>query len=417
MVDEFKPLIRNSKFVLIWISQILSQLTIHIMNFLLLIRLFAVTGSAIATSLLWVAYALPAILIGPLAAATVDMVDRRKMLMVTNLLQSLTILGYAFLHETRFFLLYGVAFMYSLLNQFYVPAEAAAIPSVVPKKYLPLANGLFLLTQQGALVVGFGIAGTLSHLLGFSNALFLGAAFLFLAFISVSFLPELKVEETVPAKFEEAVVRFFTRITEGYHFIKEEKGILPPFLLLIGIQVSLAMMLVNVPVFATDLLEISANAVGTLIVVPTGLGAGLGALIIPKLLRRGLRKKRVIEYSLMPLSFLMLFLGFIVPEFGGSLKLLLGTVSLFLIGLTFVGLLIPTQTYLQEATPGGLRGRVFGNFWFLVTIATIVPVIFSGTITELLGVRSLFLILGGLALTVLILSKRYGQRIIENGTI
>lgn len=416
-MEEFKPLIKNSKFVYIWLSQILSQLTISIMNFLFLIRLFAVTGSAIATSLLWVSYALPAILIGPFAAASVDMVDRRKILMVTNLLQALTIFAYAFLHETRFFLLYGVAFIYSFLNQFYVPAESASIPAVVPKKYLAYANGLFFLTQQGALIVGFGVAGVLNHFLGFTNALYLGSSFLFLAFISVSFLPKLKVKEIVPTNLEEAIVRFFSRISEGYYFIKGQKGILFPFLLLIAIQIATAMVIVNAPVMATELLKISTNSIGILLVIPAGLGAGLGALIIPKLLRRGLRKKRVIEYSLMAISFLMLFLGFIVPELRGSLKLFLGALSCFLIGLTFVGLLIPSQTYLQEATPGGLQGRVFGNFWFLATIATILPVIFSGTLTELLGVKSLFLILGGFSLTGLVLSKRYGQRIIENGTI
>ncbi|MEK7113188.1 MAG: MFS transporter, partial [Patescibacteria group bacterium] len=223
MVDEFKPLIRNSRFIHIWTSQILSQLTIHIMNFLLLIRLFAITGSTIATSLLWVAYALPAILIGPIAAASVDMVDRRKMLMITNLAQSLTIFTYAFLHETRFFLLYGIAFIYSLLNQFYVPAEAASIPSVVSKKYLAYANGLFFLTQQGALVLGFGVAGILNQVLGYTNSLYLCAAFLFVAFVSVSFLPQMKVEDEVPRGLEEAIIGFFTRISEGYYFIKEHR--------------------------------------------------------------------------------------------------------------------------------------------------------------------------------------------------
>lgn len=417
MVDEFKPLIRNSKFVLIWFSQILSQLTIHIMNFLLLIRLFAITGSTIATSLLWVAYALPAILIGPIAAASVDMVDRRRMLMITNLLQALAIFSYALLHETRFFLLYGIAFIYSLLNQFYLPAESAAIPSVVPKKYLAYANGLFFLTQQGALVLGFGFAGILNHFLGFTNALYLCSFFLFLAFVSVSFLPKLKVEEELPSGLEEAIIRFFARISEGYRFIKERKEILFPFLLLIVIQVSIAMVVVNVPLLATEILEISTNSIGTLIVVPAGIGAGLGGFIIPKILRKGIRKKIVIEYSLMSLGFLLLTLGFIIPEIASGLRVTLGALNALALGFSLVGILIPAQTFLQEATPGGMTGRVFGNFWFLGTIATIVPVIFSGTLTELLGVRSLFLILGALSTVALILSKRYGQKIIQNEEI
>ena len=387
------------------------------MNFLLLIRLFTITGSAIATSLLWVSYAIPAILIGPLAAAVVDMTDRRKMLMVTNLLQALSILAYAFLHETRFFLLYGVVFVYSLLNQFYVPAESASIPSVVRSKHLPYANGLFLLTQQGAMVLGFGIAGILNHFLGFTNSLFLCAAFLFAAFISVSFLPELKVEAVVPRNIEQAIVAFFRRISEGYYFIKSEKGVLPPFLLLIASQVASAMVIVNVPVLATEIFKVSANSIGTLIAVPAGLGAGLGAIVIPKLLRKGLRKKVVIENSLMALGILMLMLGFLVPEIPGGFRIASGVIFSFFSGLSFIGLIIPSQTFLQEATPGGMRGRVFGNFWFLLTIATVLPVVFSGTLTELLGVRSLFLILAGFAVAGLIMSKKYGQRILENGSI
>lgn len=415
-MEEFKPLIKNSKFVYVWLSQILSQLTISIMNFLLLTRLFAVTGSAIATSLLWVAYALPAILIGPFAAASVDLFDKRKMLMITNLLQSATIFGYALVHETKFFLLYGVAFTYSLLNQFYVPAEAASIPSVVPKKHLPYANGLFLVTQQGALIVGFGIAGALNHWLGYSNSIFLAAGLLFLAFVSVSFLPELKAQqEETPKTFQQAVEHFFESIVEGYHFIKEQKSILAPFLLLIGLQIASAVVVVNIPVVATELLGVSPNAAGTLIIVPAGIGAIIAAILVPKLLRAGVRKKQIMETSFMALGLLLVLLAFLVPEVPGGLRLLFSGTITALIGLAFVAILIPAQTYLQEATPGGLRGRVFGNFWFLLTIATLLPVMFSGAITELLGIRTLLVIVAGLALSALIFSKRYGQKMIENG--
>ncbi len=78
MLKDFKPVVKNKNFVYIWISQIFSQLTINIMNFVLLIKLFEVTGSAISTSMLWVAYSLPAILIGPVASALTDMWDKRK---------------------------------------------------------------------------------------------------------------------------------------------------------------------------------------------------------------------------------------------------------------------------------------------------------------------------------------------------
>lgn len=413
---DFKLLIKNTKFGYLWASQILSQLTINVMNFLLLVKLFNYTGSTIATSFLWVAYALPAILIGPFAAALVDMMDRRKMLMITNLLQALTIFLYAFLHERKVFLLYGVVLSYSFLNQFYVPAESASLPSLVKKGVLPHANGLFFLTQQVALVLGFGLAGVLNHFLGFKKSLFLAAFFLFMAFVSVSFLPKMETEEKIPRKLEDALVKFFVRIMEGYRFIKDRKEILVPFLLLMGLQIALAIIVVNVPAFATTIFNVSVDTAGVLIVVPAGVGAGLAALFVPRLLKSGWRKKKAIEVFLMLLILTLLSFVFVTPELEGMVKYIVGVVIIITSGVSFVGITIPAQTYLQEATPGGLRGRVFGNFWFLVTVATIFPVIFSGAITEVFGVKLMLFILGVFAVAALFFSKKYGQAIIDNGS-
>src|SRR4030043_2133071 len=114
-MQDFKEIIKNKNFLYLWSSQILSQLSINVMNFLLLIKLFSETGSTIATSLLWVAWAVPAIVIGPFAAASVDIVERRKILIISNILQALTILFYVFVHQIRFFIIYGVVLIYSFL--------------------------------------------------------------------------------------------------------------------------------------------------------------------------------------------------------------------------------------------------------------------------------------------------------------
>ncbi len=414
MLADFIPLIKNKNFRFLWTSQVLSQITINIMNFLLLIRLFNNTGSTIATSLLWVAYALPAIIIGPFAAASVDMFDRRKLLMITNFLQSAIIFFYALSHRTSIFLLYGVAMSYSFLNQFYVPAELATMPSIVQKKNLSHANGLFFLTQTASLIFGFGVAGILNFFLGFSTTLYLCALFLFIAYLAVTFLPKMPQKESVPTKFESAFINFFKRIIEGYRFIRGRKSVLFPFLLLMALQVSIAVVVVNVPVLATDILQMPVESSGLAIVVPVGVGTALGAVIFPKLLKQGWRKKKTIEISLMVLITAIFLLAFAIPTITNLSRIFLGIMMLLITGLSFVGILIPTQTFLQETTPGGLRGRVFGNYWFLVTIATIFPVIFSGAITEVFNIRILYLILSALGLSVLLFSKKYGQMIIDN---
>ena len=407
MFAEYKAVLKNSNFIYLWSSQILSQVTINIMNYLLLIRIFNLTGSSLATSFMWVSYALPGIFAGPIGAAAVDLISRRKILMTTNIFQALSILILVFFHQQSFYLLFVTVFMYSLFNQFYIPAESASLPSLVSKKKLPLANSLFLITQQGAIILGYGIAGILQKMLGFETSLYLTASLMALAFISVSFLPEIKSDVKLPQSFEENVILFFKKIYEGYLFIKSQNKILIPFLLLIALQIIVSVVVINVPVLATEIIKISVNLAGAVIIVPVGIGAIIGALVIPKLLQKGIRKRKTIEISLFLMSLSVILIMFLVPELSYALRITFTFILTSFVGMSFVGIMIPSQTYLQEVTPGGMRGRVFGNFWFLVTIATILPVILSGTIAEIFGVRLLFTILAGIVFAGYIFLRSY----------
>lgn len=413
MLSTYKSVIRNKNFVYLWASQIFSQLTINIMNFVFFIKLFEVTGSAISTSLLWVSYALPAILIGPFASGILDLVDKRKILVITNFLQSLTIFIYAFLSGSGIFLLYGVVFVYSFLNQFYVPSEISTLPFVLKKKELVQGNSLFFITQQGSLVLGYGIAGLLVSVLGFRTTLFLCSIFLFIAFVSTTFLPSNAPQKTTPKLLEDTVVGFFKHLFEGYKFIRRERTILTPVLLLLVFQVLLQVCAVQIPIIARDLLSIPLNMASVFILVPAGIGAGVGALYLPKILKKGVRKKKIIDTSLLSVGISIVLLTFVVPVLFPVFKVILSFVLIALIGFGFVGVLIPSQTFLQESTPEDFRGRVFGNFSFLVVIASVLPVIFSGSIVELFGIRPLFLALAIVILIVFRTSKKYGDEFLS----
>lgn len=398
--------VKNYKFTSLWISQILSQLTINILSFVILIHLFEQTGSTIASSLLWVAYALPAIIFGPIAAAWSDILENRKTLMITNLLQSLVVLAYAiFLYKKIIYLSYTVVFLYSLFNQLYVPAEAATLPKVVNDKDLPTANGLFFITQQSSLVIGFGTAGILDQVFGFRPTLILVAVCLFLAFISVSFLPPQKSLLKLPDGFEKRFSRFFEQIIEGYNFIKNTRKILFPFLLLLGVQVILAVLVVNLPRLSTDVLNIPTRSSGFIVVIPAGVGAILGTIVTTRLIHQKIKKRDIVLTSLVILAVSIASVAIIIPLIQSALAKTLIAVSLFILtGFAAVGTLVPSITFLQENTPKDLLGRVFGNFWFLTTLVSVLPVLFSATLTDLFGVQFLLLILGITTLLVTIYS-------------
>jgi MFS family permease len=104
-----------------------------------------------------------------------------------------------------------------------------------------------------------------------------------------------------------------------------------------------------------------------------------------------------------------------VPFLPYIYRLIAGIITIVFLGYAFVGVLVPTQTFLQEKTPGGYRGRVFGNYWFIVTIATIFPVIFSGTLAELFGVKTLMATITVTVVGVLLFIKKYADRLVRNG--
>ena len=74
---------------------------------------------------------------------------------------------------------------------------------------------------------------------------------------------------------------------------------------------------------------------------------------------------------------------------------------------------IPTLTYLQEDTPADIRGRVFGNMWFLVTIITLFPVMFSGLLTEFLGIRFVLFLIGATSLGLFTYIYKSGYDLIQ----
>jgi MFS family permease len=394
MLNQYFTLFKNKGFIYLWTSQILSQITIYVMNFLLLIRIFSETGSTIATSLLWVFYATPAFLVGPFASASVDMLNRKKLLMLTNLLQAAIILLYAFFSTTTIFLAFLVVLAYSFINQFYVPAELSALPSVVNRNHLPHANGLFMITRQASLIIGIAFAGLLLTNMGFRNAVFFCSALMFIAFISSSLLPKFESKKRITSKFDSVLFKFYERIIEGYRYIKNNKYVYAPFALLVFINIALVVVAVNAPILAIDFFSIDLEHTGVYMIVPAGLGALAASFFVSKIMRDGIRKILIIKTSLIAFSLTMFLIALFLPMLTHIYKLLIGLILLFVTGFSYVGILIPSQTFLQEKTSRELRGRVFGNMWYFSTVLTIIPVLLSATITELFGVGTIILILG-----------------------
>lgn len=372
-------LLVRSHFSKLWTSQILTQVGLNLLNFIIVIRIFEKTHSSFAVSLVWLFYALPAVILGPFTGTLIDAFSRRKVLVIANLFQATVILLYLLVRDS-IWPIYAVIFIYSLFLQLYVPAEAATLPLLVKKHLLPIANSLFLFTIYSSFLVGFGLAGPVIEAVGRRTPFLLVSGMLLVAATAVFFLPKdgnHKGRIATPAEF-------WGKFQEGYEFIRKKPSVLLPLGLLVIAGIIIPIMGIMAPAIAVDLLGISLLSISTKIMIPAGLGAILGAFLSVRLLR-GLRKKKIIGTGLFLAAFSFLAFGVVLPMLS-TRSILVGVPSFFL-GMSLAMSVIPAQTLLQEQTPDSLRGRVFGALNFLITLASFIPILSMSALAELLGER------------------------------
>jgi len=391
MRNNFIAILKTKNFIKIWSSQILSQLTVNLLNFVLIIKIFENTNSTVAVSLFWFFWALPAIFLGPFSGTLIDFLGTRKILILSNLSQALVVLLYLPVRNS-IWPIYSILLLYSFLNQFYLPAEAATLPGTVNRKLLPSANSLFLFTTYASLILGYGLAGPLIKLIGRQFPFVIGSLMLILAALAVRLLPSQtfsKINHKISSQY---LPDFFKKLNEGYQFIRYNPTVLFPLLILVFSQIILSILLVLAPALIVKILNTDLINISSRLVLPIGIGGILGMITTVKLLKN-IRKRYLINTGFFLLSFSLFFLVLAVPHFPQYFKILSEIVLGLICGFAFSLFTVPTQTLLQEKTPDNLRGRVFGVLGFLITLSSVLPVLFAATIGEFLGEIWVILIL------------------------
>lgn len=390
-------LLTRTHFSKLWISQILTQVGINLLYFVLVLRIYERAHSSFSVSLVWLFNALPAILIGPLSGTLIDLISKKKLLIIANIAQAITVLFYLFVRNS-IWPIYGVVFIYALFNQLYIPAEGATLPSLVKKRLLPLANTLFLFTMYTSLLFGFGIAGPIIAVVGRRTPFIIVSLMFVIATLAVASLPgeKRKRKLTSPAKF-------WDHFQEGYKFVRENNSILYPILVIVLTGIIAPMIGILSPAIAVDILGIHLLDISTRIMIPLGVGAVIGGIGTIKFLKNG-RKKKVISIGLGLGALSLISLGLVVPYLQHRVEY--GILASLGLGVALAMSVIPSQTFLQEHTPDHMRGRVFGVLTFSITIASFIPIMSLAAMTEFFGEQAILTVMGIVLLLAAIISAK-----------
>jgi MFS family permease len=415
---------RNGGFLRLWMSQAATQIGGNMVLFGLTVIVVNSTSSNTAVALLVLSYLVPAVLFSAVAGVYVDRLDRRLILVMTNVLRGA---GYValFVVGPNFPVILLLNFAISTISVFFAPAELAMIPVLVPRNLLLAANGVFTVTLNAAFALGFALLGPLVvNVFNPEAVILVVAALYFLAALFCFTLPSARPETAAEApgglgvgEAEAAVGSTLAQLQEGVAFVRANHAIAWS-LLYLGITASLIGVLgVLGPAFAKQTLGLAAKDFAV-VVLPLGFGIVTGILLLNSY-GRYFARRRVIEGGMIALGVLLGALSAAGPisrllqradaPGGPDLSIVTSLLSVVVVIAFFAGMAyglvaIPSQTQLQEDLPEDVRGRVFGILMMVVSVASFLPIIIIAPISDVIGTTAVIFILAIAVLVTGVLS-------------
>ncbi len=174
---------RRRDFSLLWSAQLISTAGSALTDLAAAIWVYRETNSALAVGLTLMATAVPSLVVGLLAGVYVDRHDRKRIMIVTCLIQSVIVGALALTVEMDSIVgLYVLILLNAGVKQFFDPAHDSLIPEMASDEELTAANAFLSIAAFGSTAIGFAGAGLLASTIGLTWAFILDAAsFLFCA--------------------------------------------------------------------------------------------------------------------------------------------------------------------------------------------------------------------------------------------
>jgi len=155
----FRAVLKFTAFRNIWFAQLAAQLADKFLLFSLIILSYNVSGGSTPVAITLLTYTVPAVVLAPPAGVLADRVNRKQLMMWCNFgrAAAIALIPIAALVpglRNDFAHLLLITFVFSAVGQLFGPAEAAVIPTILPRSALITANSMSLLTMVLTLVVG-----------------------------------------------------------------------------------------------------------------------------------------------------------------------------------------------------------------------------------------------------------------------
>lgn len=199
---------RNHNYRLLWSGQLISEVGDHFNNIAVFSMAIRQEHGGLLVGGVLIARALPMLIAGPLAGVVLDRMDRRQVMIASDLIRGLVALLFILsIGRTDNTLLFVLSALLMFASPFFTSGRNAILPVVAPGEQLLPANALTQTTAWATTGVGAFLGGTSVAAFGYEGAFVLNAISFFasagclLCFRTTegAFKPS---RETAPRKFQ-----------------------------------------------------------------------------------------------------------------------------------------------------------------------------------------------------------------------
>ena len=385
LLPDISPLRTSREFRLLWSGQLISQVGSAVRFVALPYQVYLLTGSTFAVGLLGLFQAVPLIVLSLWGGVIADRVDRRRLLLTTNVGLALVSVALAIatqLDAATLPLLYVLTAVGAGIGALDQPARSALAPSLVQRRLIPAAMALTQTQWQLASVIGPAAAGLLIAQLGLASAYWIDVATFAGATVALLLMrvprADLTVVHAPPLR----------ALAEGIAFLWSR----PLLLATMSVDFFATFFAVSravMPYFADRVFAVGPEGLGLLYAAP---GVGAAVIALTSGWTAGVSRKGLgILVAVAVFGLAIAAFGFLPPT-----GFLLGLVLLAIAQGADTVSAIFRHTILQLETPDALRGRLSAIYLVFVAGGPYLGQFESGVVAELLT-PELSVITGGLA--------------------
>ncbi|HSF83151.1 MAG TPA: MFS transporter [Anaerolineales bacterium] len=390
---------RNSNYRSLWIGEIISLFGDWFNLIASAALISSLTSSGLAVGGLFVVRMLAPFIVSPLAGVFADRLNRKRLLIVSDLTRAAIVLGFLLIRDPRHvWLLYSLTAVQLAISGFFYPARNAILPEIVSRNELGAANALSSATWSVMLALGAALGGLVAGQWGIYPAFVIDSlSFLLSAFFISRIIYHPASKTTDQGR---SLRNAFTQYWEGLRYLRQNAGILAISLhkAALALTVNGAFQVIQVALAEQKFVigEGGGTSLGMLYAI-SGVGTGLGPIFARHFTgdrERSLQTVLAISYGITILGLIIILplQNFGTVLFGSFLRAF-GT------GINWV---FSTQLLLQ-LLPDRIRGRVFSSEFALFTLANALGASAGGwafdntslDISQIVGIMTVLTIIPG----------------------